>query len=85
MSIYVVGSINMDLVICADVVPERGQTLNGYGFMTNPGGKGANQSVAAAKSGAISFMVGKVGKEFGGELINTLKGYGVDTRYVGRA
>ena len=84
MSIYVVGSINMDLVICADVVPEKGQTLKGYGFMTNPGGKGANQAVAAAKSGAPAFMVGKVGKEFGTELIDTLAGYGVDTRYVCR-
>ena len=84
MKIYVVGSINMDLVICADVVPEKGQTLSGYGFMTNPGGKGANQAVAAARSGANALMVGKVGKEFGAELIDTLKGYGVDTRHVGR-
>jgi len=82
MKVYVVGSLNMDLVICADVVPERGQTLKGHGFMTNPGGKGANQAVAVAKSGGNVHMVGKVGNAFGDQLINTLDGYGVDTSFV---
>jgi TonB family protein len=76
--IYVVGSINMDLIINTDVVPEAGMTVTGYGFMTNPGGKGANQAVAVAKCGGVSRMVGAVGNAFGAQLTETLKGYGVD-------
>ncbi len=81
-NIYVVGSINMDLVVSTDIVPAQGMTVSGYGFMTNPGGKGANQAVAAAKSGGNVKMVGCVGSAFGQELRSTLQGYGVDTRYV---
>ena len=80
--IYVVGSINMDLIINTDVVPEAGMTVTGYGFMTNPGGKGANQAVAVAKCDGNVQMVGAVGNAFGRELIDTLKGYGVDTANV---
>ena len=80
--IYVVGSINMDLIINTDVVPEAGMTVTGYGFMTNPGGKGANQAVAVAKCGGVSRMVGAVGNAFGAQLTETLKGYGVDTSNV---
>ena len=43
MKIFVVGSLNMDLVIKAPYMPENGVTMHGEGFMTNPGGKGANQ------------------------------------------
>lgn len=82
--IYVVGSINMDLVIHADAMPEAGMTLTGDGFMTNPGGKGANQAVAAAKCGGDVYMVGAVGKAFGSELVETLRGYGVNTDDVCR-
>ena len=82
MKIYVVGSINMDLVILTDVMPERGQTLSGHGFMTNPGGKGANQAVAVAKLGGAVEMVGCVGNAFGDELVSTLKNYGAGVRYV---
>ena len=80
--IYVVGSINMDLIINTDIVPEAGMTVTGYGFMTNPGGKGANQAVAVAKCGGAVQMVGAVGNAFGAELTDTLKGYGVDTTNV---
>lgn len=83
--IYVVGSVNMDLLINADVFPEAGMTVSGYGFMTNPGGKGANQAVAVSKLGGKAVMVGAVGKEFGNELINALQGYGVDTENVYKA
>ena len=48
--IYVAGSINMDLVIKTDIFPQNGMTVMGSGFMTNPGGKGANQAVAIAKA-----------------------------------
>lgn len=77
--IYVVGSINMDLIINTDVMPDAGMTVTGYGFMTNPGGKGANQAVAVSKCGGTARMVGAVGNAFGIQLTDTLKGYGVDT------
>ena len=72
----------MDLVIGTDVMPERGQTLSGHGFMTNPGGKGANQAVAVAKLGGSVEMVGCVGNAFGDELVSTLRNYGVGVKYV---
>lgn len=52
MKIYVVGSLNMDLVIRAPYMPENGVTISGEGFMTNPGGKGANQATAIGKLAA---------------------------------
>ncbi|MDY6367556.1 MAG: ribokinase [Clostridia bacterium] len=82
MKIFVVGSLNMDLVVKAPFMPENGMTITGEGFMTNPGGKGANQAVALAKLGADAYMVGCVGDAFGNELKNTLCGYGVNTDFV---
>ena len=82
MRIYIIGSLNMDLVIRAPRVPEAGETLSGEGFMTNPGGKGANQAVAVAKAGGEAHMVGCVGREFGKELSDALTQYGVHTDYV---
>ena len=68
MKLFVVGSLNMDLVIRAPFMPENGMTITGEGFMTNPGGKGANQAVAMAKLGAEAYMVGCVGDAFGDYL-----------------
>lgn len=82
MRIYIIGSLNMDLVIRAPRVPEAGETLSGEGFMTNPGGKGANQAVAVAKAGGEAYMVGCVGREFGKELSDALTQYGVHTDYM---
>lgn len=82
MRIYIVGSLNMDLVIHTPRMPEEGETISGNGFMTNPGGKGANQAVSVAKLGGEAYMVGCVGREFGGELTNALKQYGVHADYV---
>ena len=59
--ITVVGSLNMDLVARAPRIPEPGETIIGTGFRTAPGGKGANQAVAAARLGAQVSMVGRVG------------------------
>lgn len=84
MKVFVVGSVNMDLVIHAGRMPRGGETIHGAGFVTNPGGKGANQAVALAKMGADVSMVGGVGDAFGEELIRTLAGYGVNTDYVRR-
>ena len=73
MKIYIAGSLNMDLVIRAPFMPENGVTISGEGFMTNPGGKGANQAAAVGKLGGKAYMVGCVGEAFGEELKQTLK------------
>jgi len=81
--IVVVGSINLDLVACADRIPQVGETITGKSFQTFFGGKGANQAVAAAKLGYPVFMMGNVGDDsFGAQLIEGLRGAGVDTSYV---
>lgn len=80
--IYIAGSINMDLVIKTDIFPKSGMTVMGSGFMTNPGGKGANQSVAIAKCHNDVKMIGAVGQEFGDMLLQTLNSYQVDTKYI---
>lgn len=76
--IIVFGSLNMDLTIEADRIPQQGETMPGRGFFTNPGGKGANQAVACAKFGAPTYLVGAVGTDvFGDQLVSALAGYGV--------
>ena len=71
--ILVVGSINMDLVARTHSIPRPGETVTGTGFDTTPGGKGANQAVAAARLGYPTKMVGKVGEDvFGQALIDNL-------------
>ena len=81
--ICVIGSINMDLVVNVDEMPKKGQTLIGSDFKEVPGGKGANQAVAASRLGANVCMVGKVGSDgFGQNLLNQLKNNNVDTKYI---
>ncbi|HWE03441.1 MAG TPA: ribokinase [Tepidisphaeraceae bacterium] len=84
--IVVVGSINMDLVARTERIPRPGETLLGDSFVTIPGGKGANQAVAAAKlarEGITVHMVGRVGDDdFGQRLLNGLTRHHVDTRHV---
>lgn len=84
MKIFIVGSLNMDLVIGAPRVPKSGMTIEGTGFMTNAGGKGANQAVACVRLGGDVRMVGCVGDYFGEELVAALAESGVDTEYVER-
>ena len=82
-AIVVVGSINLDLVVRADRIPQVGETIIGNSFNTFYGGKGANQAVAAAKLGYPVSMVGNVGNDaFGKQLRNGLEDAGVDTTYV---
>jgi len=78
--IVIVGSITMDLVTRARQIPRIGETLIGTGFETTPGGKGANQAVAAARLGYPVKMVGMVGDDaYGPALLENLDRAGVDT------
>jgi ribokinase len=72
----------MDLVIKTAKIPNQGETVIGSDFITNTGGKGANQAVAAAKMGVKTYMIGSVGKAFGHELIKTLEQEKVNTDFV---
>ena len=82
-NVLVIGSINMDLVIETSQFPAPGETLLGQRFRTFPGGKGANQAVAARRLGAQVTMIGCVGQDaFGRELIDRLQREGIDTRYI---
>ncbi|MDQ1200970.1 MULTISPECIES: PfkB family carbohydrate kinase [unclassified Rhodococcus (in: high G+C Gram-positive bacteria)] len=77
--ITIVGSINMDLVARTPTLPAPGETVLGSAFRTSPGGKGANQAVAAARAGAEVVFVGAVGSDtFALELRETLVGAEVD-------
>ncbi|MFB6899755.1 ribokinase [Streptomyces hydrogenans] len=79
-SIVVLGSTNMDLVAYVAKAPARGETVTGRSFRTIPGGKGANQAVAAARAGGEVAMIGAVGSDdFGYRLRDTLEHCSVDT------
>lgn len=79
-AIAVLGSTNMDLVAYVAKAPRLGETVTGRAFRTVPGGKGANQAVAAARSGGEVVMIGAVGAdEFGVRLRSALAGAGVET------
>ncbi len=81
--IVVVGSLNADLVMRAPRFPKPGETIQGDDLATVPGGKGANQAVAAARLGAGVAMVGCVGADaFGTMLIENLKQNHVDAKRV---
>lgn len=84
MHIVVVGSLNMDLVVRLPEIPRPGETRLGGRFATFPGGKGANQAVAAARLGARVTLIGRVGDDaFGREMRQGLDAEGIDTRQVG--
>ncbi len=82
-NIVVVGSLNMDLVVRVPHLPTPGETLLGKSFTTAPGGKGANQAVAAARLGGQVSMVGRIGSDdFGRALQGNLNASGVQTEHV---
>lgn len=77
--IIVLGSINLDLIANVPRLPSRGETLTGSNFKTAPGGKGANQALAARKAGATVAMIGAVGNDaHAGDALSLLQKYGVD-------
>lgn len=78
--ITVIGSLNMDLVIQMADFPQQGETVLGQQFQTSPGGKGANQAIAAARLGSSVTMIGCVGDDrFGHTLRTVLKQEHIDT------
>ena len=82
-SIAVVGSLNMDLVIRSPRIPRPGETILGGELHTVPGGKGANQAVAAARLGARVSMIGRVGQDaFAAPLLENLVADGIDHAFV---
>ena len=84
IQVVVLGGINMDLVTVAERSPDAGETVVGNRFLTYPGGKGANQAVAAARMEAKTAMVGRVGDDiFGPQLIESLTASGVDVSRIG--
>lgn len=83
MRISVVGSINQDMVITAERIPLKGETLKGESIQYLPGGKGANQAVAMARLGAEVAMFGCVGDDRAGkELLENLRIQGVHTKNI---
>ena len=83
--VLVAGSINIDLVTRVPVLPVPGQTVLGSELAYHPGGKGANQAVAASRAGAAVTMIGAVGEDrFGDQLVAFLASNGIDTSGVVR-
>ncbi len=81
--VLVVGSINVDITVVADRVPEVGETITGTALRTGLGGKGANQAVAVARAGASSTMVGCVGSDaFAAVALDALRAARVDVSGV---
>jgi ribokinase len=85
ITITVVGSVNLDLVATVERLPAPGETVGGSDFGTTPGGKGANQALAARRAGAQVRMIGAVGKDaFASEALSLLEEGGVDLSHVRR-
>jgi len=79
-AVVVVGSLNADLTITTDRLPSAGETVAGRDFAIRPGGKGANQAVAAARLGSVVALVGAVGDDPHGSMLGrAAKGDGIDT------
>jgi len=83
--ICVVGSSNIDLVVKAKRLPQPGETILGGKFFMVPGGKGANQAVAAAKLDAEVYFIAKLGTDlFASQSYQNFKKEGVNTKFITR-
>jgi ribokinase len=81
--IFIIGSSNTDMVIKSQKLPAPGETIIGGTFLMNPGGKGANQAVAAAKLGATVTFISKTGNDiFGKQAIQGFQREGINTDFV---
>ncbi|MFA6620336.1 MAG: ribokinase [Bacilli bacterium] len=81
--IYILGSLNMDLVVYLNRYPQKGETIKGHSFRTGAGGKGLNQAIAASKLGGHVHFLGAVGHDIFGEAMKKqLLTYGVDIASV---
>lgn len=81
--VCVIGSINMDLVIKVDEMPKEGETILSKYFEKIAGGKGANQAVAAKRSGNLVSMIGKIGKDDNGKILKALlEKEGINTNLI---
>ena len=81
--ILIIGSSNTDMVIKAAKIPVPGETILGGSFLMNPGGKGANQAVAAARlDGKVTFVTKSGNDLFGNQAIALFKKEGIDVSYV---
>lgn len=84
-SIVVVGSSNTDMIIRLSRIPAPGETVLGGEFFTAPGGKGANQAVAAARAGGAVAFIASVGQDsLGDEAVRGFELEGIDVRFVQR-
>ena len=83
--ILVFGSLNADLIFSVETLPRQGETVLGPCYSTVPGGKGANQAVAASRAGAAVRMIGCLGDDgFASVLMNSLTDAGVETSAIRR-
>jgi ribokinase len=83
--VVVIGSSNTDLVVCTPRLPLPGETIVGEEFKVHPGGKGANQAVAAVRAGAKVTFVASIGRdEFGDGSLERIEREGINTRWVFR-
>ena len=81
--ILVIGSSNTDMVVKTTKLPAPGETVIGGTFLMNPGGKGANQAVAAARLAGTVTFVAKIGSDiFGQQAIDGFQREGIDTRHI---
>src|SRR5215212_5384309 len=82
-AVTVVGSVHMDVVATADRLPAAGESVVGHRAALSPGGKAGNQAAQAARNGARTFLIGRVGRDlFGDQLPSALASTGVDTSYL---
>lgn len=83
MPVFVIGSCNTDMVVKSDRLPLRGETVIGETFFMNPGGKGANQAVAAARLGGNVTFVARIGDDiFGRQMLKQLGNENIRTPFV---